>query len=75
MNSVDAQCAQCGQAFRWLSGTPLRCPAGHDLHPITTEQVQRPTSAEETNTRSVIITDLLNTVLPHPAHGDGDILT
>jgi hypothetical protein len=35
MNShVDAGCPHCGYAFRWLSGTALRCPrCRHLLHP------------------------------------------
>lgn len=31
MNYVDAFCSPCGHAFRWLSGTPLRCPVCQQL--------------------------------------------
>lgn len=28
---LDACCWQCGHGFRWLSGTPLRCPSCHQF--------------------------------------------
>jgi hypothetical protein len=46
-NAVDACCSQCNQPFRWLCGTPLRCPNGHDLNaqPVTLGQYREEKAA------------------------------
>ena len=30
MMLIDANCSTCNTSYRWLPGTPLICPNGHD---------------------------------------------
>lgn len=59
MNIVDAACSHCGRFFRWLPGTPLRCPdcqrSPIQSHPSPTPDVS-PTSTKETSMRKPIRT-------------------
>lgn len=66
MNIVDAACSHCGRFFRWLPGTPLRCPdcqrSPIQSHPSPAPGAS-PTSAKETSMRLLTPTVALTALL------------